>query len=74
MFELLEPRGNGGLIERFLKSRGEGIHHVSLLTDDVPGVLKKCEERGMTVLGRRFIHPRSAHGVLIEIIGTTERF
>jgi methylmalonyl-CoA epimerase len=74
MFELLEPRGNGGLIERFLKSRGEGIHHVSLLTDDVPAVLKKCEERGMTVLGRRFIHPRSAHGVLIEIIGTTERF
>ena len=27
LFELLEPRGQGGLIERYLSSRGEGIHH-----------------------------------------------
>jgi methylmalonyl-CoA epimerase len=71
--ELLEPRGQNGLIERFLKARGEGIHHVSLLVDDVPALLKICEARGMTVLGRRFIHPRSAHGILIEFFGANER-
>ncbi len=74
LFELLEPRGEGGLIERFLASRGEGIHHYSLLVDEPEEVLKKCDERGMRVLGRRFIHPRSAHGMLIEIIGASERF
>jgi len=74
MFELLEPRGQNGLIERFLKSRGEGIHHVSLQVDDAPAMIKLCESKGMTVLGRRFIHPKSAHGVLIEIIGAGERF
>jgi methylmalonyl-CoA epimerase len=74
MFELLEPRGQNGLIERFLKSRGEGIHHVSLKVDDVPAMLKLCESRGMTILQRRFIHPKSAHGVLVELIGPSERF
>jgi len=71
--ELLEPRGQNGLIERFLNSRGQGIHHYSVIVDDVPALLKLCESKGMTVLGRRFIHPKSAHGMLIEFFGANER-
>jgi methylmalonyl-CoA/ethylmalonyl-CoA epimerase len=67
-FELLEPRGKNGLIERFLNTRGEGIHHVSLEVDNLDELLKLCEARGMTVLDRRFIHPKSTHGVLIELV------
>jgi methylmalonyl-CoA epimerase len=74
VFELLEPRGEGGLIEKFLAQRGEGIHHYSLRTKDTEAVMKKCDEKGVRVLGRRFIHPKSAHGMLIEIMGTDERF
>ena len=74
VLELLEPRGEKGLIERFLDSRGEGIHHYSLKVNDVEEVLKLCDEKGMTVLGRRFIHPKSAHGMLIEIISADEKF
>ncbi|HUV44563.1 MAG TPA: VOC family protein [Dehalococcoidales bacterium] len=74
LFELLEPRGQGGLIERYISSRGEGIHHYSLQVDDPEEVFKLCDEKGMKVLARRFIHPKSAHGMLIEIIGTNERF
>ena len=74
VLELLEPRGEKGLIERFLDSRGEGIHHYSIKVDDVEEVLKLCDEKGMTVLGRRFIHPKSAHGMLIEIISADEKF
>ena len=74
LFELLEPRGQGGLIERYLSSRGEGIHHYSLQVDDPEEVFKLCDEKGMAVLAHRFIHPKSAHGMLIEIIGTNERF
>jgi len=72
VFELLEPRGENGLIERFLKTRGEGIHHVSMVVDDVEEVIKTCQEKGMKMLGNRFIHPKSAHGVLIELIGKSE--
>ena len=68
LFELLEPRGEGGLIERFLNTRGEGIHHVSLVVDDLPKVLESCREKGYLLLGDRFIHPKSAHGTLIELI------
>ena len=71
-FELLEPRGKDGLIERFLNTRGEGIHHVSLQVDNVEELIKLCEDKGMTLLGRRFVHPKSAHGVLIELIGSAE--
>ncbi len=71
-FELLEPRGKDGLIERFLNTRGEGIHHVSLQVDDLEELLKLCEAKGMTIIGRRFIHPKSAHGVLRELLGSEE--
>ncbi len=71
-FELLEPRGKDGLIERFLDSRGEGIHHVSLQVDNLQELLKICEAKGMTLIGGRFIHPKSAHGVLIELLGSEE--
>lgn len=67
-FELLEPRGKNGLIERFLNTRGEGIHHVSLEVNNLEELLKLCEARGMTVLDRRFIHPKSTHGILIELV------
>lgn len=68
MFELLEPRGRGGLIERFLKKTGEGLHHVSVQVEDLGKVLAACEKKGYALVGNRFIHPKSAHGVLIELI------
>jgi len=68
LFELLEPRGQNGLIERFLEKNGEGIHHVSLQVEDLGQVLETCKKRGYVLLGNRFIHPKSAHGVLIELL------
>jgi len=71
-FELLEPRGKDGLIERYLNNRGEGIHHVTLEVENVEELVKLCEEKGITLIARRFIHPKSAHGVLIELMGSDE--
>jgi len=71
-FELLEPRGKDGLIERFLNTRGEGIHHVSLQVDNPEELLNLCKAKGMAIIGGRFIHPKSAHGVLIEVVGSAE--
>lgn len=69
LVELLEPRGKDGLIEKFISTRGEGIHHISFRVDDPEEVFKKYDEKGIRTLRRRFIHPKSSHGVLIEIIG-----
>jgi methylmalonyl-CoA/ethylmalonyl-CoA epimerase len=72
LFELLEPRGKGGLIERFLDTNGEGIHHVSIVVDSLDEVLTACKKKGLRVVGNRFIHPKSAHGVLIELLDGKE--
>lgn len=72
LFELLEPRGENGLIERFIRKNGEGLHHVSLEVEDLDKVLAACQEKGFTLLGNRFIHPRNTHGVLIELIEKKE--
>ena len=66
-FELLEPKGDGGLIERFIKNRGQGIHHVAFLVNDRKEVLRRCRELGMSVIGSAFIHPKSAFGTLLEL-------
>lgn len=66
-FELLEPRGSNGLIERFIKSRGEGIHHVSLLVSDREEVLRRCCELDLNVIRGAFIHPKGTFGTLIEL-------
>ena len=71
-FELLEPRGKDGLIERFLNTRGEGIHHVSIQVDDPEALFNLCESKGIRLIGRRFIHPKSAHGVLIEVMSAAD--
>ena len=65
-------------VARFLESRGEGLHHVCLEVDDIAAELARLAERGVELIdtvARRgaegpvaFIHPRSCHGVLVELI------
>ena len=50
----------------------KGIHHVTLEVENVEELVKLCEEKGMTLIARRFIHPRSTHGVLIELMKSDE--
>ena len=73
LFELLEPRGENGLIQRFLDRNGEGLHHVSIQVEDLDQVISVCKEKGIRlIMADRFIHPKSAHGVLIELIGENQ--
>ncbi|MFQ5951459.1 MAG: methylmalonyl-CoA epimerase [Candidatus Geothermarchaeales archaeon] len=77
--ELLEPLSKEGAVARFLQKRGEGIHHVAFSVDNVTAMTKQIEKRGSDLVysepkvipGNRainFIHPRSTHGVLVELI------
>ncbi len=76
--ELLEPRGAEGPVQKFLANRGEGIHHLCFAVDDLRGLLAQLAAAGVELVSaepRRgaegslvaFIHPRAAHGVLIEL-------
>ncbi len=76
--ELLEPAGADSPIGRFLEKRGEGLHHVALVVDDLAAAVERLTAAGARLLNepRRgagghlyvFIHPASTGGVLLELI------
>ena len=77
--ELLEATDPASPIRRFLDKRGEGVHHICFKVEDLDRRLAALREAGIQVLpnaegtgyeGRRisFLHPRSTHGVLIELV------
>lgn len=78
--ELVAPGpGNVGL-QRFLDKRGQGLHHVAFLVDDLAAALRELDARGVALIdkvprpGARghqvgFLHPSAFGGVLVELIG-----
>ena len=76
--ELLEPAAEGGPIDRFIGRRGEGLHHVCFAVDDVRAEMTRLSQEGFQLIDREprrghgglvaFLHPSSAHGVLIELL------
>jgi methylmalonyl-CoA/ethylmalonyl-CoA epimerase len=75
--ELIQPTTSDSGVAKFLAKRGEGLHHICLEVDSIETTMREMEARGLEVLGapRRnergekyvFIHPKSAHGVLLEL-------
>jgi methylmalonyl-CoA/ethylmalonyl-CoA epimerase len=74
--ELLEPINDNSPISKFLKERGEGIHHIAITADDIEKDVQRAMDNGMKFLGGlrtgsygrkiTFIHPKSLNGVLVE--------
>jgi methylmalonyl-CoA epimerase len=76
--ELLEPLAPDSIVGRFLARRGPGIHHVCLASSDVAADSERLLAAGFVLLGEepsagaggsrvRFVHPKSASGVLYEL-------
>jgi methylmalonyl-CoA epimerase len=73
--ELMEPTASDGVVGRFLATRGTGLHHVSLLCEDVEALSEKLEAKGLQVIGKMFdgptkvafLHPKSTKGILFEL-------
>jgi methylmalonyl-CoA/ethylmalonyl-CoA epimerase len=76
--ELVEPTSDDTGVARFLASRGEGFHHVCFEVPDVAATLDELAAAGVALIDQTpragadgpvaFIHPRSAHGVLVELV------
>ena len=74
--ELLEPIDDTSPISKFLRERGEGIHHIAITADEIESDVKSAIGKGMRFLGDirtgsygrkiSFIHPKSLNGVLVE--------
>lgn len=77
IIDLLEPTDPNGPIARFIQRRGEGLYLITLEMDNMEQYAKGLEAKGVRVIwdvvepGSKaphpIIHPRSAHGVVIEL-------
>ncbi len=75
---LLEPMGPESAVAKFLEKRGEGLHHIALEVDDIDAELKAMQKKGFRLIDEEaregvegkigFLHPKSAGGVLIELV------
>tara|TARA_B100000579_G_C22823348_1_gene851781 strand:- start:283 stop:690 length:408 start_codon:yes stop_codon:yes gene_type:complete len=76
--ELLEGIGKNSTITKFIKKKGEGIHHVAIEVDDIKQEIKRLKKEGFRVINNSishggnnklisFLHPKETNGVLIEI-------
>lgn len=76
--ELLQATSPDSAIAKFIEKRGEGMHHISFVVDDIHVELHRLEAAGFQLIDREprrgaggylvaFVHPKSTNGVLIEL-------
>ncbi len=76
--ELLEATADDSPIAKYVAKRGPGLHHITLRVDDIAAALVQLKARGVRLIDDTpregahgslvaFIHPSSAHGVLVEL-------
>ena len=76
--ELVQPTSGDSGIAKFLANRGEGIHHICIEVEDIREVLAQLKGHGVPLIDEEprrgvhgqvaFVHPKGAHGVLIELV------
>ncbi len=76
--ELLESTDPEGPIGKFLDKKGEGVHHMAFAVKGIEGALAQMDEKGVRLIDKKprkgaegldiaFLHPKSTHGVLMEL-------
>jgi methylmalonyl-CoA epimerase len=76
--ELVMPTDDTTGVARFLASKGEGFHHVCFEVGNLAETLLRLEVDGIELIDSAprkgaegpvaFLHPKSCHGVLVELI------
>jgi methylmalonyl-CoA/ethylmalonyl-CoA epimerase len=76
--EVLEATAPESPIAKYVARRGPGLHHVCFRVADIDAALAELVARGVRLIDERprpgaegalvaFVHPSSAHGVLVEL-------
>jgi methylmalonyl-CoA/ethylmalonyl-CoA epimerase len=76
--ELVQPDDDTTGAAKFLALKGEGFHHVCFEVPDIQAALDTLAADGLVLIDKAarkgaegpvaFIHPKSCHGVLVELI------
>ena len=76
--ELLAATNSDSAIAKFIEKKGEGIHHIAFHVDDIYAEMDRLRKEGFVLLNDEpkmgadnklicFVHPKGAHGVLVEL-------
>jgi len=76
--ELVAPTSLDSPVAKFIAKRGEGLHHICILVDDLGSMLEELKSSGIRLIDEEprigaggvkiaFVHPSSAGGVLLEL-------
>ena len=77
--ELVQPAEPNSPLDKFLQTKGQGIHHICFEVDDIEAEIAALLDKGATMIDSKarpgahnsnvaFIHPKSSNGVLIELV------
>ena len=72
-FGLTGSRTDATALARFVVRRGEGVYGLAVVVDDHPATVAALEGRGAQMIrqessGQTFVHPRTSHGILIDLV------
>lgn len=76
--ELLESTDPEGIIARFIRKKGEGMHHIAWEVADIEAEMVRLQAAGFTLLQDKpkrgadnkwvcFLHPKDTNGILVEL-------
>ena len=76
--ELVEPIASDTGVARFLEKKGEAIHHLCFLVDDLQSELNRLKRQGVRLIDESpqkgeggslvaFLHPQACNGILVEL-------
>jgi methylmalonyl-CoA epimerase len=76
--ELIQPSGEDSPVHKFIQKKGEGIHHICFLVDNIEEALIQLKEKEVKLIDQKprigatgkkiaFLHPEKSSGVLIEL-------
>lgn len=76
--ELLESTDPDGVIARYIEKKGEGMHHIAFVVDDIYSEMERLRTAGFELLNTAprpgadnklvcFLHPKGTNGVLVEL-------
>jgi methylmalonyl-CoA epimerase len=74
----VSPTNSTSGVARFLETKGEGFHHLCLEVADIDAELQRLAATGIQLINAAavegvegpvaFLHPKSCHGILVELI------
>tara|TARA_B000000460_G_C21498702_1_gene385255 strand:- start:24 stop:482 length:459 start_codon:yes stop_codon:yes gene_type:complete len=79
--EFIEPIDNDSGVAKFIRNKGEGIHHICFEVENIQKSIKQLQNAEVKLIDTQprqglegmiaFIHPKSTGNVLVELIETS---